>query len=150
MIIDSLTNADKYFQLNPNFKTAFDFIAQNNVANLPDGITQISESLRVIINTAQANNNTEEALQFFECHDKHIDIQVCINGPETYAWKPREKCTHPNGDYSSEKDVRFWKDSPDTFFELKNNQFTILYPEDCHASMMGKGEVKKLIFKVLI
>ncbi|MCG9793078.1 YhcH/YjgK/YiaL family protein [Flavobacterium algicola] len=150
MIIDSLKNASKYFLLNPNFEAAFDFIAQNNIASLPDGMTTISENLRVIVNTAQANSNKVEALQFFECHDNHIDIQVCVQGLETYAWKPREKCNQPNGEYNTEKDVRFWKDTPDTFFELTNNQFAILYPEDCHASMMGAGEIKKLIFKVKI
>ena len=149
MIIDTTTNAAKYFNLHPNFKLAFDFIAQNDIASLPDGMTTLSEGLRLIVNTGQANNK-EEALQFFECHDDHIDIQVCVSGLETFAWKPREKCSQPNGDYNTEKDVRFWLDAPDTFFELTNNQFAILYPEDCHASMMGVGEIKKLIFKVKI
>lgn len=149
MIIDTLSNATKYCGLHPNFKAAFDFIAQNDVAILPDGMTTLSEGLRVIVNTGNGNNK-EDALSFFECHDEHIDIQVCIKGLETFAWKPREKCTQPNGDYNPEKDVRFWHDYPDTFFQLTNNQFAILYPEDCHASMMGEGEIKKLIFKVKI
>ncbi|AWG21602.1 hypothetical protein FFWV33_08680 [Flavobacterium faecale] len=150
MIVDSLSNATKYAALNPNFQAAFDFIAQNDVANLADGVITISDQLRVIVNTAEANSNTADALQFFECHDHHIDIQVCLQGNETYAWKPREKCTNQNGEYNTEKDVRFWFDAPDTFYNLTDNQFAILYPEDCHASMMGTGIVKKLIFKVKI
>ncbi|MGA9638742.1 YhcH/YjgK/YiaL family protein [Flavobacterium sp.] len=149
MIIDTLNNAARYYDLNPNFKKAFDFITQNNIALLPDGMTILSESLRVIVNTGEGNKK-EEALHFFECHDEHIDIQFCVKGLETFAWKTREKCNQPNGDYNTEKDVRFWLDTPDTFFQLTNNQFAILYPEDCHASMMGEGEIKKLIFKVKI
>jgi YhcH/YjgK/YiaL family protein len=149
MIIDTLKNAPKYFSLNPNFKAAFDFIAQNDIANLPDGMTTLSPNLRVIVNTGQGNE-AKDALEFFECHDLHIDIQVCVRGLETFAWKPREKASQPNGEYNIEKDVRFWLDQPDTFFQLTNNQFAILYPEDCHASMMGVGEIKKLIFKVKI
>ena len=149
MIIDTLSNAARYYSLHPNFKNAFDFIAQNDIANLPDGMTHLSDGLRVIVNTGNGNSK-EENLQFFECHDNHIDIQVTVKGIETFAWKPREKCSQQNGEYNDEKDVRFWFDAPDTFFELNKNQFAILYPEDSHASMMGEGEIKKLIFKVLI
>ncbi|GIZ08786.1 YhcH/YjgK/YiaL family protein [Flavobacterium sp. UMI-01] len=149
MIIDSLQNAAKYYSLHPQFKVAFEYIAQNDITQLPDGMTTLSDGLRVIVNTGEGNPK-EDALKFFECHDLHIDIQVCVQGIETYAWKPREKCNQPNGEYNTEKDVRFWFDKPDTFFELTHNQFAILYPEDCHASMMGQGEIKKLIFKVKI
>lgn len=149
MIIDTLSNAPRYYNLHPNFKEAFDYIEQNDITELPDGMTTLSDGLRVIVNTGNGNNK-EEALKFFECHDKHIDIQICVKGLEIFAWKPREKCKQPNGDYTIEKDVRFWYDTPDTYFKLTNNQFAILYPEDCHASMMGEGEIKKIIFKVKI
>ncbi|HSP40966.1 MAG TPA: YhcH/YjgK/YiaL family protein, partial [Gillisia sp.] len=61
-----------------------------------------------------------------------------------------EKCEIPNGDYNSEKDVRFYNDIPDMYFQLTNNQFAIFYPEDVHAPMIGNGEIKKLVFKVKI
>ena len=53
-------------------------------------------------------------------------------------------------DYNSEKDVRFYSDVPDMYFQLTNNQFAIFYPEDVHAPMIGNGEIKKLVFKVKI
>ncbi|WPR71153.1 YhcH/YjgK/YiaL family protein [Flavobacterium sp. NG2] len=149
MIIDTLSNAARYYHMHPNFKKAFEFVEQNDIANLPDGMITLADGLRLIVNTGNGNKK-EEALEFFECHDEHIDIQLCVSGQETYAWKTREKCNQPNGDYNTEKDVRFWLDQPDTFFQLTNNQFAILYPEDCHASMIGEGEIKKLIFKVKI
>lgn len=149
MIIDSLLNSSKYEALHPNFKLAFDYITQNDIATLPDGMTTIADGLRLIVNTANGTTK-EEALHFFECHDHHIDIQVCVKGREIFAWKPREKCSQQNGEYNTEKDVRFWLDEPDTYFKLTDNQFAILYPTDCHASMMGEGEIKKLIFKVKI
>lgn len=89
-------------------------------------------------------------MEKFECHDLNIDIQICVNGLETIGWKPREKCNIPNGDYNTEKDVRFFSDEPDMFFQLTNNQFVIFYPEDVHAPMIGEGPIKKLVFKVKI
>ncbi len=149
MIIDTLANASKYTSLHPLFAKAFDFINQNDVAHLPDGVIEITEGLKVIVNTA--NGKTREAsLAKFECHDKNIDIQVCVSGLEIMAWKPREKCVTPNGDYNPEKDVRFFNDSPDMDFQLTDGQFVIFYPGDVHAPMIGEGEIKKLVFKVKI
>lgn len=149
MIIDTLNNASKYASLNPLFAKAFDFINQNDLAILEDCVIQIEDGLKVIINTA--NGKTAEAsLAKFECHDQNIDIQVCVKGLETIAWKPREKCATPNGDYNPEKDVRFFSDEPDMFFQLTDGQFAIFYPEDVHAPMIGEGEIKKLVFKVKI
>lgn len=149
MIIDTINNSSKYLGLHPLFSKAFDFINQNDVANLPDGVLEITEGLKVIVNTA--NGKTAEAsLAKFECHDKNIDIQVCVKGLETIAWKPREKCFTPNGEYNPEKDVRFFNDAPDMSFQLTDSQFAIFYPEDVHAPMIGEGEIKKLVFKVKI
>lgn len=149
MIIDTLGNASKYIGLNPLFAKAFDFINQNDVANLENGVIQIEEGLKVIVSTA--NGKTAEAsLAKFECHDQNIDIQVCLKGLETIAWKPREKCVTPNGEYNPEKDVRFFNDAPDMYFQLTDGQFGIFYPEDVHAPMIGEGEIKKLVFKVKI
>ena len=149
MIIDTVTNAPKYSSLHPLFAKAFDYIKQNDIANLPDGVSEISEGLKLIVNTA--NGKTAEAsLAKFECHDKNIDIQVCVRGLETIAWKPREKCLTQNGAYNPEKDVRFFSDAPDMDFQLTDGQFAIFYPEDVHAPMIGDGEIKKLVFKVKI
>jgi biofilm protein TabA len=149
MIVDTLSNASKYTSLNPLFAKAFDFINQNDIATLENGTIQIEDGLKVIVSTG--NGKTPEvSLAKFECHDKNIDIQVCVKGLETIAWKPREKCVTPNGDYNPEKDVRFFNDTPDMYFQLTDGQFGIFYPEDVHAPMIGEGEIKKLVFKVKI
>jgi YhcH/YjgK/YiaL family protein len=149
MIIDTVVNASKYTSLNPLFAKAFDYINQNDIANLPDGTTAIDEGLKVIVNTA-SGKTAEASLAKFECHDKNIDIQICVKGLETIAWKPREKCVTPNGEYNPEKDVRFFSDAPDMFFQLTDGQFGIFYPEDVHAPMIGEGEIKKIVIKVKI
>jgi biofilm protein TabA len=149
MIIDTINNGSKYTSLHPLFATAFDFIKENNLVNLADGVIEIQEGLKVIVSSGNGKSR-ETSLQKFECHDKNIDIQVCVNGLETIAWKPREKCVSPNGDYNPEKDVRFFNDAPDMEFQLTNNQFVIFYPTDVHAPMIGEGTIKKLVFKFKI
>ena len=149
MIIDTLANASKYFSLHPSFAKAFDYINQNNVATLADGIYETPEGLKVIVNTGMGKT-TESSLAKFECHDKNIDIQLCVKGLETMAWKPREKCLTPNGEYNPDKDVRFFSDAPDMSFQLTDGQFAVFFPEDVHAPMIGDGEIKKVVIKVKI
>ena len=149
MIIDTLANASKYFSLHPSFAKAFDYINQNNVATLADGIYETPEGLKVIVNTGMGKT-AEASLAKFECHDKNIDIQLCVKGIETMAWKPREKCLKPNGEYNPDKDVRFFSDAPDMSFQLTDGQFAVFFPEDVHAPMIGDGEIKKVVIKVKI
>lgn len=149
MIVDSLQNAAKYFSLHPKFKEAFDYVNQNDISKLEEGAFEIAEGLKVIVIVGEGATK-EESIKGFECHDQNIDIQISIKGPETFAWKPREKCVSPNGDYSDERDVRFFHDKPDMFFELQEKQFAILFPTDVHAAMIGEGTIKKIVIKVKI
>jgi YhcH/YjgK/YiaL family protein len=149
MIIDTLKNAYKYTNLHPLIASAFDYLKGKDLQNLEDGKFEIAEGLKLIVSNGNGKNK-ETSLQKFECHDKNIDIQVCVIGNETIYWKPREKCNTPNGEYNSEKDVRFFNDTPDMNFQLTDGQFVIFYPEDVHAPMIGEGPIKKLVFKVKI
>lgn len=149
MIIDTIANAGKYFSAHPLFAKAFEFINATDLANTPDGKSDIAEGLKAIFSNAPGKTK-EASLSKFECHDKNIDIQLCIKGIETIYWKPREQCVIPNGDYNPEKDVRFYSDAPDTSFQLNDGQFAIFFPEDVHAPMIGEGEIKKMVIKVKI
>jgi len=150
MIIDSLQNAAKYYSVHPLFTKAFEYIAGVNFTDIEPGTYEIQgDELKAIVSDAEGKSR-EESLQKFECHQKHIDIQVCIKGVEAFGWKPIEKCKKDNGGYDGEKDVQFWNDEPDMYFTLTNNQFVILFPEDVHAPMIGAGEgsIKKMVVKV--
>ena len=149
MIIDTIKNASKYYSVHPLFAKAFEYIRQTDLVNAADGKSDIGEGLKTILSNAPGKTK-EDSLAKFECHDKNIDIQLCIRGVETFGWKPREKCMIPNGDYNAEKDVRFFSDAPDTFFKLTNGRFAIFFPEDVHAPMIGEGDIKKLVIKVKI
>lgn len=149
MIIDTIQNAARYFSVHPLFEKAFAFIKETDLANAADGKSDIAEGLKAIFSNA-AGKTKEASLAKFECHNKNIDIQVCINGLETIGWAPREKCVTPNGEYNEEKDVQLYHDGADTFFQLSNGQFAIFFPEDVHAPMIGDGPIKKLVIKVKI
>lgn len=149
MIIDTIENAAQYALRHPLFAASFDYIQKTNLENEAEGRREIAKGLLSII--SQGQGKTEEAsLEKFECHNKNIDIQYCIEGTEIFAWSPRQSCTQPKGEFDDEKDVLFFRDAPELYFHLKPGQFVIFFPDDVHASMIGEGEIKKLVLKVLI
>ncbi len=149
MIIDSLVNADKYYRLHKNFAVAFDFLKAQELKALAIGKHEVADGVVVIVSEKEGVA-AEVATAKFECHNKHIDIQLCIRGNETLGWKPRNFCRSPQGEYNDEKDVIFYNDAPDMFFQLRSGQFAVFYPEDVHAPMIGEGLIKKLVVKVKI
>jgi YhcH/YjgK/YiaL family protein len=148
MIIDTIANASKYYCVHPLFARAFEYIRSVNLSTIDEGRYEIDgNNLKAIVSNKKGMTAAESASKF-ECHDKHIDIQVCISGTERLGWKPRETCIDQKGEYNADKDVVFYNDAPDMFFELREGQFAIFYPEDVHAPMIGEEVIKKMVIKV--
>ena len=150
MIVDSIQNSSKYTSIHPLFEKAFAYILSTDLLSLEIGKFDIDgDNIRGIVSDKQGTTAADSTAKF-ECHNAHIDIQVCIKGKETIGWKPRNTCISPRGEYNPEKDVMFYNDSPDMFFGLSDGQFAIFYPEDVHAPMIGDDLIKKLVIKVKI
>jgi biofilm protein TabA len=150
MILDSLPNASKYFGLHPAFAKAFEYISKTDLSAIEPGKYEIDgDSLKATV-FDKKGMTVEESTSKFECHNKFIDIQLCIRGVEKMGWKPRENCKTEKGPYNEEKDVMFYTDAPDMFFELHGGQFTIFFPNDVHAPMISDTEIKKMVIKVKI
>lgn len=150
MIVDTITNASKYYSVHPLFAKAFEYINKTDLQTIEMGRYEIDgDNLKAIFSNKKGMSAAESVAKF-ECHNKHIDIQLCIDGVEQIGWKPREKCSMENGSYNSEKDVQLYNDQPDMFFALTNGQFAIFFPEDVHAPMIGDNAIKKLVIKVRI
>ena len=82
MIIDTLSNSEKYNSIHPLFAKAFEYIKSQNLEALEAGKYEIDgDLLRGIISIKTGMTAAESAAKF-ECHYKHIDIQLCIKGKE--------------------------------------------------------------------
>ncbi|MDR3366505.1 MAG: YhcH/YjgK/YiaL family protein [Prevotellaceae bacterium] len=147
MIIDHLTNAKKYFSLNPRFEKAFEFLINNDLSKLEERKYEI-DGAEVYATFMVRQGLAPEAARH-EAHDRYIDIQVCVGGREAFGWSHRPDCKNVKEAYNPEKDIIFYADKPDTCVEIKPGQFAVFFPEDAHAPLIGNGEIKKVVVKVL-
>lgn len=147
MIFDSLKNSALYYSVHPRLEKAFGLIAATDWEKIEPGIHEL-DGRDIYVNVMDVNLK-KPADAKLEIHDAYIDIQVLIRGEqETFGWSERADLREPQGAFDTEKDIRFYDDEPQTFYTLRPGQFTILFPEDGHAPMIGEGAVRKIIVKV--
>ena len=148
MILDSLKNKAQYAALHPRFQQVFDFIDNNDVASMPCGRHDIDgDNIFVVAQELDLRELKEARL---ELHRKYIDIQLLLSGPnEVFGWSEKKDCLTPETDFDVAKDIQLFTDTPQCFYSVGEGQFSILYPEDAHAPMLGTGKIKKMIFKIL-
>ena len=149
MILDSLKNRALYESLHPCFKSVFDFIESHDLASMECGRHDIDGD-RIFVNVQELELKPESEARL-ELHRRYIDIQLLLRGEEEiFGWSEKKDCLQPEAEFDEQKDVQFFTDTPQCVYSLRVGQFTILYPEDGHAPMLGKGAVKKCIFKIAI
>lgn len=148
MILDSIGNAERYFALHPHFKSLFEYLRSTDITTLEEGRHDILGD-RLYVNVANAELRKAEDAPL-EAHNRYIDVQVIIEGEEHFGWSERKNCTSPRSEFDAERDIIFYDDASQTIYKVCSGEFTILYPEDAHAPLIGEGRVRKLIFKVLI
>ncbi len=147
MIFDSLKNSALYYCMSPRLEKAFGYIASTDWEKMEPGIHEL-DGRDIYVNVMEpALKKPADAK--LEIHDAYIDIQVLIRGEqETFGWSERADLRKPLGAFDAQKDIQLFDDEPQTFYTLRPGQFTILFPEDGHAPMIGEGDVRKIIVKV--
>lgn len=148
MILDNLDNLPLFFNLNPRFEQALRFLQQNNLEALAVGKYEIDGDKLFAIIVNDQGNSPEKSL--LETHEKYIDIQYVISGTDTMGWKPKFRCSNPNGAYNPDTDAQFFNDKPDTWISVQANTFALFFPEDAHTAMISSGRIHKAIIKVAV
>ncbi len=149
MILDALSNKEQYLSLHPRFKTVFDYIDTHDLATMELGRHDIDgDNIFVMVQELELRPYEQARL---ELHRKYIDIQLVLRGDEeVFGWSEKKDCLTPETEFDVAKDIQLFVDKPQCFYTLREGQFSILYPEDGHAPMLGTGRVKKCIFKILL
>ena len=148
MIFSTLSQSHRYAALHPLFPRAFDYIRNTDLYALVPGRYHIAgEDLIAIVEHAPGKTR---AVAKLEAHRRYIDIQLVLDGIEEMGWKPLADCHNPVSEHSMEKDIRFFHDAPASWISVPPDHFCIFFPEDAHAPLVAKGEIRKVIFKIAV
>ena len=146
MVIDTLDNLAKYEAMNPLFKDVVEFINNNDLNALEAGKHEI-KGKDLFVNITTAKGRTPDAA-VLETHRRMIDIQIPLDGPETFGFTPL--CRLPEAAYDAEKDITKYGDlMAESFVGCQPGMFAVFFPQDGHAPCITMApEIKKAIFKV--
>lgn len=128
MIYDILAHRAVYYGLGERFRKALDFMAETDLAALPDGRYELEgDDLFISLSTYE----TKPANDTPETHRRYVDIQYLVEGREKVGVAPLEAMTgvaeaRPEGD--------IWlHHGPTEQLTLGDGRFMIFWPGDAHA-----------------
>ncbi len=147
MILDHISNAERYYSSHPGFKAAFEWLRQNAATMRPAGRTEIDgERLYANVVTENGRGKTRAC---FETHRLYIDIQFMAKGSDVMGWRHLDGQMRSRG-YGAERDLEFYEDAPEVWVSVPEGHFAVFFPEDAHAPMAGEGPMFKLVAKVAV
>ncbi|BAV05275.1 YhcH/YjgK/YiaL family protein [Filimonas lacunae] len=150
MILDSLSNAQRYYCLGPKFVKAFQYLEQTDFSTLAKGKYEIDGTdIFAIVNEYDTIDVTGEQM---EAHKKYIDIQYMVTGEELIGHDFLQQQT-PSKAYDEEKDFMLFGEKPSFFTRLAQNHFAVFFPTDLHMPNLRVAEaipVKKIVMKVSV
>ena len=146
MILERLESAAVYEKLNPNLKAAFDFLRQENLADLDEDRYEV-DGEKVYAMVVRKGGSKKEEVKL-EAHKKYIDIHYSVSGTEVFGWKSCRACTTDSEGYSVENDCELYNEPPDSWVSITPGNFALCFPEDAHAPMAMEEIVHKIIVKV--
>lgn len=147
MILDHISNAERYYSLHPGLREAFEWLRANASKRMPAGRIHVEgSSLYVDVSTADGRGHAGAA---YEAHRRRIDIQYVIAGTDEMSWRRLDGSLRSKG-YNTERDFEAFEEVPECWITVPEGHFTIFFPEDVHAAMGGSGPMYKYIAKVAV
>lgn len=144
MIFGNIKDAKRYFCVNKRFERAFEILngldaSQTERITVEDGIFWI--------NIAEFEE-IAPGEKPFEAHRDFLDLHFIIEGEEKFGYADIERLTETKA-YDEENDYLLLSGEADVL-TLKKGDFCVVFPEDAHIPVMGKGDgkLKKAIVKI--
>jgi biofilm protein TabA len=148
MIIDKLSNSNRYALLSPRIKQAFDYLHQAELDTISAGKYEIDgKNLYAMV---QEYSTKPREAGHWEAHRKYIDLQCMVAGTEQVGFALIDRLEA--GEYDPGKDFLPLKGKGD-MVRLESGNFMLLFPEDAHMPGLvidTPRPVKKVVVKIAI
>lgn len=148
MIVDHISNAERYAALGPLFKQAFDFLRTTDPNALEQGRYPLAgDALFALVQGYDTKASSEG---FWEAHRRYIDLQFIVRGTERIGYAPLHRMKLESHD--EQRDLSVLRGEGD-FLTLTDGCFMLLWPEDAHMPGLQadrSGPVRKIVFKIAV
>jgi len=148
VIVDHISNAERYAALGPRFKQAFDFLRTTDLNALEKGRYPLAgDALFALV---QAYHTKPQSEGFWEAHRRYIDLQFVLQGTERIGYAPLHRMQLES--YDEQRDLSVLLGEGD-FLTLTDGCFMLLWPEDVHMPGLQadqSGPVRKIVFKIAV
>lgn len=147
MIIDKLENLAVYRRLNPLIEDVLDYLAHQDLRQLPNGRHVLGSPLLFVNVEDDRGKSRDEAV--IEFHRRMIDIQIPLNTAETYGYTPVVEL--PPVAFDEDNDIaKVPGVRPREFVTAHPGEFVMFFPQDGHAPCIAPTMIHKAVFKVAV
>ena len=146
MIIANISDAERYYDINPHFRAVFNFL-KGMTEDSTEGI--VREDYRVNFSREYrdtADTNPDGTQKVFETHKRYIDIHYCISGSEGMGYADARRLT-PITEYNESGDYTFYLGEYQKVI-LHEGDFCVFFPEDAHIQLL-KGATDSKVLKAV-
>ena len=146
MIVDHISNAERYAALGPLFEQAFDFLRTTDLNALKPGRYPLAGD--ALFALAQVYHTKPLSEGFWGAHRRYIDLQFIVQGTERIGYAPLHRMQLESHD--EQRDLSVLQGEGD-FLTLTDGCFMLLWPEDAHQPGLQtdqSGPVRKIVFKI--
>lgn len=148
MVVDHISNAERYAVFGPLFKQAFDFLRGNDLDAIGKGRHDLAGD--ALFAMVQAYDTKPMSEGFWEAHRRYIDLQFIVKGAERIGYAPLHHMRLESRD--DKRDLSMLIGEGD-FLTLTDGCFMLLWPEDAHMPGLQvdvSAPVRKIVFKIAV
>lgn len=161
MIVDAISNRERYRGLGERIECALDFLASPAASGLEpatsDGVsTRFDIRGDDVFALVQRYHTKAEAQTFWEAHRRHIDVQCVMEGAELMGWMPLGAARETTA-YDPVKDFAVFVPCHGdriSHILVDASMVAIFYPDDVHMPGLTvngvSAPVKKIVVKVRV
>lgn len=150
MIIDTLDNAPRYYNLGERIATALKYLQDNDCTRLAAGTLAIQGEQIFALVQDKTTKPREQGV--WEAHRKHIDVQLVAAGVEEMGYANIQSLTVKQP-YDEQADYALFE-GRGSFVSVPAGSIVIFFPEDGHMpGLAADGQpaaVRKVIVKVAV
>ncbi len=150
MILDSLSNAERYEWLGRDFVAGLRYLQSFDPSTLDGRHPITGEDVFCLV---QSYETTPASEKRYEAHRRHADIQYLVSGTERILHTPATLLAMETP-YNEQEDIAFYEDpEASSSLLLREGDIAIFHPGDAHkpGCMAGaRHRVKKVVVKVRI